>query len=76
MRDGFLICETRRDIAKFCRDETIFEIARLAPDEGVLLDGLDHVDELDLGGEGVSVVDQGSVGAVPAVKLHRAAAHA
>ncbi len=44
-------------------------------DEGGLGDGSHDVPEGDLGGEGVSVVDDGlAVVAVPAVKLHAAAA--
>ena len=38
-------------------------------EEGVVADGPDDVDELDLGGEGVAVEDQGTLGTVPAVQL-------
>ena len=45
------------------------------PDECVLLAGLDHVPEEDLGGEGVAVVDDRlPVLPVPAVQLHAPAA--
>ena len=38
-------------------------------EEGVVADRPDDVDELDLGGEGVPVEDQRTLGTVPAVQL-------
>ena len=44
----------------------------LGGDEGVVVDRLDDVEKLDLGGEGVAVVDEGhAVRTVPTVQLDR-----
>ena len=44
-------------------------------DKGRVGDGLDHLPERDLGGQGVAVVDDGVAAvAVPAVQFHAAAA--